>query len=137
LTKVISIVDDDESFRRAITELIRSLGYSVASFGSAEAFLQSDHFADTACLITDVQMPGMSGLDLQSAMLARGSRVPIIFVAADPGSKARGQALASGALAFLTKPFREEKLISFLDQALAGPGAESLPSADSGGGWVS
>jgi FixJ family two-component response regulator len=119
LAKVISIVDDDESFRRAITDLIRSLGYAVASFGSAEEFLHSNRLADTACLITDVQMPGMSGLDLQSALLAQGSRVPIIFVAADPGSKARGQALASGALAFLTKPFREEKLISFLDQAVS------------------
>jgi FixJ family two-component response regulator len=64
-------------------------------------------------------MPGMTGLELQDALLDQGSRVPIIFVAADPGSKARGQALASGALAFLTKPFREEKLICLLDQALA------------------
>jgi CheY-like chemotaxis protein len=62
--------------------------------------------------------------------------MPIIFVAADPGSKARGHALASGALAFLTKPFREEKLIALLDEALSGRGAESLPSADPGGGWV-
>jgi FixJ family two-component response regulator len=135
LAKVISIVDDDESFRRAITDLIRSLGYSVAPFASGEEFLQSDRLDETACLITDVQMPGMSGLDLQSAVLAKGSQVPIIFVAADPGSKARGQALASGALAFLTKPFREEKLIALLDQALSGRGAESLPSAGSGGGW--
>jgi FixJ family two-component response regulator len=118
VTKVISIVDDDESFRRAITDLIRSLGYAVASFASAEVFLQSQRLCDTACLITDVQMPGMNGLELQGALLAMGSHVPIIFVAADPGSKARGQALALGALAFLTKPFREEKLICLLDHAL-------------------
>ena len=135
LAKVISIVDDDESFRRAMTDLIRSFGYSVASFASGEEFLQSDRLRDTACLITDVQMPGMSGLDLQGALLARGSRVPIIFVAADPGSKARSHALASGALAFLTKPFREEKLIALLDQALAGRG-ESMLSGSSGGGSI-
>jgi FixJ family two-component response regulator len=119
LTKLISIVDDDESFRRALTHFIRSLGHAVASFGSAEEFLQSNRLDDTACLITDVQMPGMSGLELQGALLAQGSRVPIIFVAADPGSKARRKALTSGALGFLTKPFPEETLISFLDQALA------------------
>ena len=131
MARVISIVDDDESFRRAITDLIRSLGHSVASFGSAEEFLQSNRLDETACLITDVRMPGMSGLELQGALQARGSRVPIIFVAADPGSKAREQALSSGALAFLTKPFREEKLISLLDQALSGSG-ESTSAADPG-----
>ena len=119
MAKVISIVDDDESFRRALARFIRSLGYAVASFGSAEEFLQSNRLDDTACLITDVQMPGISGLELQGALLAQGSRIPIIFVAADPGSKVRGKALAAGALGFLTKPFREETLISFLDQALA------------------
>jgi FixJ family two-component response regulator len=131
--KIISIVDDDESFRRAMTDLVRSLGHSVASFASGEEFLQSDCLRDTACLITDVRMPGMSGLDLQSALLARGSSVPIIFVAADPGSKARGYALSSGALAFLTKPFRDEKLIALLDQALTARG-ESMPSPDAAGG---
>ena len=135
MAKVISIVDDDESFRRAMTDLIRSLGYSVASFASGEEFLQSDRVRDTACLITDVQMPGISGLDLQGALLASGSRVPIIFVAADPGSKARGHALASGALAFFTKPFREEELIALLDQALPRRG-ESMPSGSPSGGAV-
>jgi FixJ family two-component response regulator len=118
LTKLISIVDDD-SFRRAMTDLVGYLGYAAASFRSAEEFLESGRLGDTDCLICDVQMPGMDGLELQDRLLAGGSRVPIIFVAADPGSKARGKALAAGALAFLHKPFREEKLISFLDQALA------------------
>ena len=111
--------NDDESFRRALAHFIRSLGYTVASFGSAEEFLESNRLDDTVCLITDVQMPGMSGLELQDALLAQGSRVPIIFVAADPGSRARRTALASGAFGFLTKPFPEGTLISFLDQALA------------------
>jgi FixJ family two-component response regulator len=118
--KVISIVDDNESFRRAMTTLIRSLGHAVAAFGSAEEFLTSGRLHDTACLISDVQMPGMDGIQLQDRLLAEGYRLPIIFVAADPESKARGKALASGALGFLNKPFREEILISFLEQALSG-----------------
>ena len=121
MPKVISIVDDDESFRRALTDLVRSLGHAVASFASAEEFLGSGRVDDTACLITDVKMPGMGGFELQSTLIARGARTPVIFVAADSGTKARGRALASGALAFLVKPFREETLVSLLDQALSGP----------------
>ena len=116
---VVAIVDDDESFRAAVANLIRSLGHSVALFGSAEEFLNWGHLHDTACLISDVEMPGMSGIELQNQLLAKGHRMPIIFVAADSESKARGQALASGALGFFNKPFNEEKLISCLKQALA------------------
>lgn len=117
--RVVAIVDDDESFRTAIANLIRSLGHSVASFDSAEEFLRWDHLHDTACLISDVQMPGMSGIELHEQLLAQGHRMPIIFVAADSESKARGEAFASGALGFFNKPFNEEKLISCLEQALA------------------
>lgn len=120
-TPVISIVDDDASFRRATARLVRSLGHSVAAFSSAEEFLKSDRIRDTACLISDVQMPGMSGIELQSRLLADGYRLPVIFITAFPGSKAREQALASGALGFLNKPFSEEKLIACLDQALGEP----------------
>jgi FixJ family two-component response regulator len=117
---VISIVDDDESFRRATAGFIASLGYAVASFGSAEEFLKSDSLPDTACLISDVQMPGMSGIELQARLLSERHRVPIIFVTAFSDPRARAQALASGALGFFDKPFREDKLISCLDQALSG-----------------
>lgn len=117
---VVAIVDDDESFRAAIANLIRSLGHSVASFGSAEEFLKWEHLHDTACLISDVEMPGMNGIELQNHLLAQGHRMPIIFVAAASKSKRRGQALASGALGFFNKPFNEEKLIACLEQALAG-----------------
>lgn len=120
MSKLIAIVDDDASFREATARFIRSLGYAVKAYASADEFLRSDCIHEAACLITDVQMPGMNGFELQAALLATGSRVPIIFVAADPGSKGRAQALAAGALAFLTKPFREEKLISSLEQALSG-----------------
>jgi FixJ family two-component response regulator len=116
---VISIVDDDASFRRAAARLVRSLGHSVVAFGSAEEFLKSDCLRDTACLISDVQMPGMSGLELQNQLLAQGVRLPVIFITAYPESEARERALASGALGFLNKPFNEEKLIACLDQALS------------------
>jgi FixJ family two-component response regulator len=116
---VISIVDDDASFRRATARLVRSLGHAVAAFASAEEFLKSDRIGETACLISDVQMPGMSGLELQGRLLAQGVRLPVIFITAYPESNAREQALASGALGFLNKPFNEDNLIACLDQALA------------------
>lgn len=116
---VISIVDDDASFRRATARLVRSLGHAVAAFGSAEEFLKSDRIRDTVCLISDIHMPGMSGLELQNQLLALGVRLPVIFITAYPESKAREQALASGALGFLNKPFNEDNLIACLDQALS------------------
>jgi FixJ family two-component response regulator len=115
---IISIVDDDASFRRAMATLVRSLGYAAATFGSAEEFLRSDGVAHTGCLVSDVRMPGMDGLALQARLRADGHRVPIIFVAVDPSPPARAKALAAGALAFLDKPFDEERLIALLQQAL-------------------
>lgn len=115
---VISIIDDDEFFLRATARLVRSLGYAVAAFASAEEFLRSDRLDETACIITDVQMPGMSGLDLQNRLLALGRHPPIIFITAFPNAKTRSGALAMGALGFLDKPLNEDQLISFLGQAL-------------------
>jgi len=115
---VISIVDDDELSRDAISRLIRSLGYATATFASAEEFLQSGRVSETACLIADVQMPGMSGLELQDWLKARGPRLPVIFVTAFPETEARQRALASGALGFLDKPFSGEKLMACLNEAL-------------------
>lgn len=121
--RLISIVDDDASFRRATARFVNSLGFSVATFGSAGEFLASDRLSDTACLISDVQMPGMSGIELQSQLRAQGRRLPIIFVTAYPESAARGRALAAGALGFLSKPFSADELISYLEQALSDPEA--------------
>ena len=115
---VIAIVDDNESFRRATTSFIRSLGYGAAAFDSAEAFLESDRIHDTDCLITDVQMPGMTGIELQDRLIAQGYRLPVIFITAFPGMKTRAQALAGGAVGFLTKPFNDQRLIACLDEAL-------------------
>src|SRR5262249_35427807 len=118
-TPVIAIVDDDESFRQATLSFIRSLGYSAAAFPSANAFLSSNAVENTDCLITDVQMPGMSGVELQSYLIAQGHRVPVIFVTAFPEMEARGRALHAGAIGFLGKPFGDQNLISCLDKALA------------------
>lgn len=116
---VIAIVDDDESFLQATISFVRSLGYSAAAFPSADAFLNSNAVENTDCLITDLQMPGMSGIELQNYLLAQGNRVPVIFVTAFPETEARGDALRAGAVGFLGKPFGDENLISCLNKALA------------------
>ncbi len=119
---VIAIVDDDESFRRATTSFVRSLGYTALQFASAEAFLKSDRLHDTDCLISDVQMPGMNGIELQSKLLVQGYRLPIIFVTAFAEMRVRAQALGAGAICFLAKPFGDEELIACLNEALAARG---------------
>jgi FixJ family two-component response regulator len=122
MVPLIAIVDDDDSFRRATTSFIRSLGYAVLQFGSAEAFLNSDRLHDADCLISDVQMPGMNGIELQSKLTVQGYRLPIIFVTAFSEMRARAQALSAGAIGFLAKPFSDEELIECLDKALAARG---------------
>ncbi len=116
---MISIVDDDASVREATRRLVKSLGLSAVTFASAEEFLQSDRMNDTACLIADVQMPGVSGVELQSLLIARGDRTPIIFVTAFPEERTRARALDAGAVGFLAKPFDEQCLIRHLDTALS------------------
>lgn len=116
---VIAIVDDDESFRRATTSFVRSLGYGAAVFDSAEAFLKSERVHDADCLITDIQMPGMTGVELQGRLIAEGHRLPVIFITAFPEVNARAQAIAAGAIGFLTKPFDDQGLIACLNAALS------------------
>ena len=108
---MISIVDDSESVREATKRLLRSHGYGAATFASAEEFLQSDQVNDTSCLITDVQMPGLSGVELQSHLIAQGNRMPMIFVTASTEEKTRAHALKAGAIGFLNKPFNVDRLI--------------------------
>src|SRR3954453_3356540 len=107
---MISIIDDDPSFRDATRRLVRSLGYSARAFASAEDFLQSDGINGTACLILDVNMPGLSGIELQSRMIAQGNSTPIIFVTAVADATIQANAFKAGAIGFLSKPFREESL---------------------------
>src|SRR5262245_12212682 len=115
---VISIVDDDDALRNSLDDLIRSIGFRTQGFPSAEAFLSSNQARDTACLILDVRMTGMNGLDLQRQLVAANWRMPIIFITAHADDNARERALEAGALAFLYKPFREEELLNAIDAAL-------------------
>ena len=102
--------------------LVRSLGFDAIAFASAEDFLQSENADETACLITDVQMPGLSGIELQSRLASRGHHVPVIFVTASPERGIEARVRSAGAVGFLNKPFDDEALIHCLDQALRASG---------------
>ena len=115
----ISIVDDDESMRCAVKSLVTSLGFAACTFASAEEFLQSPRLDDTACLITDLQMPGLSGIELQKSLLAQDRHIPIIFMTAFPEERMRTRAMEAGALGFLSKPFESQTLITLIDKAIA------------------
>lgn len=116
---IISIIDDDGSVRAATHNLVRSLGYVVNTFASAEEFLRSPRLNDTSCVITDIRMPAMSGLDLQAHLLATGRKFPFIFVTAFSVESDRERAMKAGATCFLSKPFDGETLIQCLEAALA------------------
>jgi FixJ family two-component response regulator len=115
---MVFVIDDDEAILEALQSLIRSVGLSVKTFASAEEFLRSGHNQETRCLILDVQMPGMSGLELQRQLAAAGSLLPIIFITAHGDEEARARALAGGAVAFLHKPFSEEALLRAIQATL-------------------
>src|SRR6516164_3456134 len=115
---LIAIVDDDEQARDGIRMLVESFGYEAISFPSAEHFLQSDVIAKTTCLITDVQMPGLNGLELQEALQSRGHQTPVIVITGYPNKKHRTRALENGAVAYLSKPFDEQALIECLTAAI-------------------
>ena len=102
---LISIVDDDDTVRAATESLVRSLGFETRTFASAELFLQSSSLQATRCLILDVQMPNMSGIELQERLSERGFKIPIIFITAYPDEAVRQRAMEAGAVAFLLKPF--------------------------------
>ena len=116
---MISIIDDDAFVRVATDGLVRSLGYRTTTFASAEDYLQSDRINDTSCVITDVQMPGLSGVELQSQLIADGNCTPIIFITASLEERTRARALKAGAIGLLSKPFNEERLIEYIHTALA------------------
>jgi FixJ family two-component response regulator len=116
--KLISVVDDDESVRRTTKLLFESFGYRASIFESAEAFLKSGQLKDTCCLVVDVQMPGMNGLQLQRHLTAEGWSIPIIFISAYGNKESRRQAMLAGAVAFLDKPFSDEQLLKSIQSAL-------------------
>jgi FixJ family two-component response regulator len=118
-TPLIAIVDDDESVRSAVHGVLKSVGLTTRSFASAEEFLRSGDQSETACLITDIQMPGMSGLELQAMLAEEELRIPIIFITAYGDAKTRTQAMRAGAVEFLGKPFDDEVLLESVRTALA------------------
>lgn len=115
---MISIIDDDRSIREAVRSLIRSLGYEAVAFSSAEEYLQSDRVAESECIITDLQMPGMTGIDLQHRLIDGGYRKPVILMSALSAEEAGPDAMEVTSYRFLRKPFSDERLIECLDRAL-------------------
>jgi FixJ family two-component response regulator len=115
---LISVVDDDESMREAIRGLMKSLGYAAVAFASAEEFLSSCQIPRTSCLITDVQMPGITGLELHHRLLAAGKIIPTILITAYPDDSARERALGDGVVSYLSKPFDENDLLTCIRSSL-------------------
>ena len=115
---LIAIVDDDDALRHSLDDLLQSVGFRVQGFASAEAFLRTQHAPETACLILDVRLPGMNGLELQRQLVAAHWAIPIIFITAHADDDVRARALAAGAVAFLYKPCREEDLLRAIEAAL-------------------
>ena len=128
-TRLVSIVDDDESLRRSVKNLLTSVGFQVETFASAEAFLESAHRADTRCVVLDLRMPGMSGLDLLMHLAVTGSPIPVVILTAHNDDEARRRMLQAGAVAFLGKPFHGEALLGAVRRALA-----QNPAQNPGGG---
>jgi FixJ family two-component response regulator len=115
---MISIVDDDASIRAATKRLMLLLGYESETFASAEEFLDSGRLGATSCVISDVQMPGMSGIEMRDRLIANGYRTPVIFVTAFPDDSVRARVLHGGAAGYLSKPLDDKQLIGCLDEVL-------------------
>ena len=115
---LISVIDDDQSVRKTTALLVESFGFRAEAFESAEAFLRSGRLQVTSCLIVDIRMPGMNGLQLQSQLAASGCRIPIIFITAYDDKESRGRAMQAGAVAFLGKPFSDEQLLQTIRSTL-------------------
>ena len=118
-TGIIAIVDDDEPLRQALGSVMKAAGFSARTFASAEDFLACDDCDDTACLILDVRLPGMSGIELQKQLSKTNSRLPIVFVTAHGDASLRDSLMRAGAVAFLYKPVRSDALLKEIHRALA------------------
>lgn len=130
---MISIIDDDASLRRALKRLLQSDGLTVAEFASAEEFLLSGHCQNSACLLLDLQLSGMSGIELQARLRVLNPRLPIVFMSASINERAREQALCSGAIEFLEKPIDEQALFAAIDACLILYRSQRTPASHSSG----
>ena len=121
---LIAVVDDDESVRRATRRLLRAAGFEAETYASGTEFLEAIKHSRPSCIIVDLHMPGMSGLEVQSRLAVSGFEIPVLFITAydDPG--ARDRALQAGAVSYLRKPFTEEALLQAIDSAISGPSGE-------------
>lgn len=115
---LLSVVDDDESVRESLPDLLREFGFAARAFSSAEEFLSSDSISQTKCLILDVAMPGMNGLELQRELKRRAKEIPVIFITAQKDEAIREQAFKQGAVNFLYKPFSDTALLEALNAAV-------------------
>ena len=115
---LVAIVDDDELLRRSVERLVRSAGFRVETFGSAEDFLTRGNMDRTACAVLDMKLPGMNGFDLHQRLITRPRPMPIVFVSAHEYAVMRANALRAGAIAFLRKPFDDSALLDALDRAI-------------------
>ena len=115
---LLAIVDDDDSLRTSLDNLLRSVGLRAHGFSSAEAFMQAPHAPEAACLLLDVRLPGMNGLELQRQLVAANWQIPIIFITSHIDDEAQARALEAGAVAFLYNPCREDDLLHAIDAAL-------------------
>jgi FixJ family two-component response regulator len=122
--RLISVVDDDASVRSATVDLLASVGFACEAFVSADAYLQSDAANRTACLILDVRMPGLNGLELQQLLAEQGRAVPIIFITSYPNERVRRRAIRGGAICYLPKPYSEEELLGCIRLALDASGSK-------------
>ena len=118
VTAMITVVDDDASVRKALSRLIAAFGYEAAVYESAEAFLAADAITETECLVLDVHLPGMSGLDLQASLIQSGIKCPVVFITAFDEDHPRSEALAGGATEFLRKPIDSDRLITAISKAI-------------------
>ncbi|MGY4310963.1 response regulator transcription factor [Bradyrhizobium sp. JR3.5] len=116
----VSVVDDDESVRESLPDLLREFGYAALAFSSAEEFLASEYVGQTGCLVLDVAMPGMTGLDLQRELMLLNQRIPIVFITAHGDESTRPRMLEQGAVECLSKPFSDEALLKALNDAFRG-----------------
>lgn len=116
--RLISVIDDDDSMRRAVVALVRSAGYDARGYESAEEFLETMDTLAFGCIVTDIQMPGLSGIQLKHHLTARQNRTPVIMITAREDPSLEQQALASGAVCFLRKPFQAEEFVACLEKAL-------------------
>ena len=117
-SRLVSVVDDDESVRESLPDFLRQVGFAAAAFPSAEAFLASDVVSTTSCLLLDIAMPGMSGPELQQELIRRRQAIPIVYITAHGDSTIRPHLLARGAIECLSKPFSEAALLDALHAAL-------------------